>query len=305
MLAQYLQTLAPPLRQWVRLGPGTWSCRVRLEDAEAPLTLTPVRTPPHHEIFFCQDGALTLLRQGTPLRTIRAGEILLLSDLSQVDAMEIPGPLAGIVIAVDTARAQESLRRLCRVMGGIHIDTGEIARFMAAHDGYARVEETLWSRALFATLDELAPADQPAYCIWKTLELLYLLSHHYSLIQQATPLAPAEGPLARIVCEAAAYMAGHLDERLTIAGLSQRFGISQTTFKNEFRRLYGRPVRTWLQEARMKRAAGLLTSTTLSVVAVAQEVGYESTSQFTTIFQRHYGMSPGQFRKKMSKTVSS
>lgn len=304
MLAQYLRKHDPPLTQWRRINPGVESCRVRLGEKDAPMVFTPAKAPRHYEIFFCQSGTLTLRRRDGHLRTIRAGEILLLSDITKIDRMEMPGPLTGILIAVDAARAEESLKRLCLAMGGITIDVTEMAHFMNARDGYVRIEENLWSRALFQTLDEIAPEDQPTYCIWKTMELLYLLSHRHNLYTQVVAVQPADGPLGRIVSEAAAYMAGHLDEKLTIAGLSQRFGISQTTLKNEFRRLYGKPVRTWLQEARMKRAAVLLTCTTLSVLEVAQEVGYESTSQFTAIFQRYYGTSPGQFRKKMSKPAS-
>ena len=50
----------------------------------------------------------------------------------------------------------------------------------------------------------------------------------------------------------------------------------------------------------MERAAQLLRGSSLTVLEVAQSVGYSSGSQFSTAFRERYGTSPGKFRK-MSK----
>ena len=47
-----------------------------------------------------------------------------------------------------------------------------------------------------------------------------------------------------------------------------------------------------------KIAAELLQSSALSVLGVAQSVGYASASQFTAAFRRQYGLTPSQYRKK-------
>ncbi|MCG8399471.1 helix-turn-helix transcriptional regulator, partial [Bacillus atrophaeus] len=57
------------------------------------------------------------------------------------------------------------------------------------------------------------------------------------------------------------------------------------------------PVHTWLQQRRMERAAELLRDSSLSVLGVAQSVGYSSASQFSAAFRRQYGMSPTMYRK--------
>lgn len=92
-------------------------------------------------------------------------------------------------------------------------------------------------------------------------------------------------------------MEEHLDEPLSISDLSRRACLSATTFKEGFRRLYGLPVHTWLQQRRMERAAELLRDSSLSVLGVAQSVGYSSASQFSAAFRRQYGMSPTMYRK--------
>ena len=94
-------------------------------------------------------------------------------------------------------------------------------------------------------------------------------------------------------------MEEHLDEPLTIPALSRRACLSATTFKEEFRRLYGLPVHTWLRQRRMERAAELLHTPGLSLEKVAQAVGYSSVSQFAATFRRYYGVTPGKYRKNV------
>ena len=92
-------------------------------------------------------------------------------------------------------------------------------------------------------------------------------------------------------------MEEHLDEPLTIPALSRLACLSATTFKEGFRRLYGLPVHTWLRQRRIERAAELLRGSSLSVLGVAQSVGYGSASQFSAAFRRQYGMTPAMYRK--------
>jgi AraC-like DNA-binding protein len=92
-------------------------------------------------------------------------------------------------------------------------------------------------------------------------------------------------------------MEEHLDEHLTIPTLSRRALLSATTFKKGFHRMYGLPVHTWLRQRRMERAAKLLQDSSLSVLGVAQAVGYGSVSQFSAAFRRQYGLTPAQYRK--------
>ena len=83
---------------------------------------------------------------------------------------------------------------------------------------------------------------------------------------------------------------------MTLAEFRRAY-LTATTVKEGFRRLYGLPVHTWLQQRRMERAAELLRDSSLSVLGVAQSVGYSSASQFSAAFRRQYGMSPTVYRK--------
>ena len=159
-------------------------------------------------------------------------------------------------------------------------------------------EASPWASTTCANLALLTPPEQSRYAVFKALELLYLLSTH-DLIAETPAAAPgnSNSALTQIVQEVASYMRCHLDERLTIDGLSTRFGVSPTALKKEFRRLYGQPLHAWLQEQRLTQAARLLRESTMTVLEVAQEVGYSSTSQFSAAFVRRFGHAPGQYRR--------
>ena len=63
--------------------------------------------------------------------------------------------------------------------------------------------------------------------------------------------------------------------------------------------MYGQSIHAWLRDRRLERAAELLRASRLSVLGVAQAVGYGSASQFSAAFRQRYGTAPGQYRKNV------
>ena len=280
---------------WAQVMPGARACLFSLE--EGPLSL-PLRLEPlHFEALFCLAGSMTLTRRDGSTLTAGARQVLLLTDLSGVVGASVDAPLEGVLVAVDARGARESLQTICTLLGGLTLDTGRVRRWMAGRGGCAVEGPTHWSRAAFADLDRLPRSEQARWCVWKSVELLYLLS---APEKAETDTAPAlEREVARALADTRRYMEEHLDEPLTIPALSRRACLSATTFKEGFRRLYGLPVHAWLRQRRMERAAELLRSSSLSVLGVAQSVGYGSASQFTAAFRRQYGVTPAQYRKNV------
>ncbi len=280
---------------WTQVMPGARACLFSLE--EGPLSLPLWLEHLHFEALFCLAGSMTLTRRDGSFLTAGARQVLILTDLSNLTGASVDAPLEGILVAVDARGARESLQTICTLLGGLTLDTGRVRRWMAGRGGCAVEGPTHWSRAAFADLDRLPHSEQARWCVWKSVELLYLLS---APEKAETDTAPAlEREVARALADTRRYMEEHLDEPLTIPALSRRACLSATTFKEGFRRLYGLPVHAWLRQRRMERAAELLRSSSLSVLGVAQSVGYGSASQFTAAFRRQYGVTPAQYRKNV------
>ena len=291
MLAEFLADQG----NWAQVMPGAQACLFSL--GEGPVSL-PLRLETlHFEALFCLAGSITLNRRDGPALTASARQVLLLTDLSGVTGASADTPLEGVLVAVDARNARESLNAICTLLGGLTLDTGRVRRWMAGRGGCAVEGPTHWSRAAFADLNRLPHSEQARWCVWKSVELLYLLS---APEKAAVNRAPAlDRDVARTLADTRRYMEEHLDEPLTIPALSRRACLSTTAFKAGFRRLYGLPVHTWLRQRRMERAAELLQGSSLSVLGVAQSVGYGSASQFTAAFRRQYGVTPARYRKNV------
>ena len=203
--------------------------------------------------------------------------------------------LKGVLVAVDARGARASLKAICDLLGGLTLNTDQVRRWMVSRGGCAVEGPSRWSQAAFADLDRLPQCERARWCVWKSVELLYLLSAQGEPAAEMAPVLDQE--MIRTLAETRRYMEENLDEPLSISTLSRRACLSATTFKEGFRRLYGLPVHTWLQQRRMERAAELLRDSSLSVLGVAQSVGYSSASQFSAAFRRQYGMSPTMYRK--------
>ena len=274
--------------QWEQVMPGAEACLFSL--GEGPVSL-PLRLEPlHFEALFCLAGAITLTRRDGSALTAGPGQVLLLTDLSGVVGASAEVPLSGVLVAVDARNAKESLQTICHLLGGLTLDTNRVRQWMASRGGSAVEGPTHWSRAAFAQLERLPQKERARWCVWKSVELLYLL---------CAPQEPVAGQAGNLE-EVARYMEEHLDEPLSIPQLSRRAFLSPTAFKAAFRQRFGLAVHAWLRQRRMERAAQLLRGSSLTVLEVAQTVGYSSGSQFSTAFRQRYGTSPGKFRK-MSK----
>lgn len=291
MLAEFAAHAFPPSACVTPMsGVTVWRFDDITTNAHLPLQLA----PQHYEAFFCLDGTLTLRRTRQRTELVSAQNILLLSSVRSLQMAQASTGLRGLLVAVDGAGAGASLAALSALTGFGPLNTAAVGRRMQAHEGCAVIAASPWANATCANLALLTPPEQSRYAVFKALELLYLLSAH-DLIAE-TP-GNSNSALTQIVQEVASYMRCHLDERLTIDGLSTRFGVSPTALKKEFRRLYGQPLHAWLQEQRLTQAARLLRESTMTVLEVAQEVGYSSTSQFSAAFVRRFGHTPGQYRR--------
>lgn len=291
MLAEFAAHAFPPSACVTPMsGVTVWRFDDITTNAHLPLQLA----PHHYEAFFCLGGTLTLRRTRQRTELVSVQDILLLSSVGSLQMAQASTGLRGLLVAVDGAGAGASLAALSALTGFGPLNTAAVGRRMQAHEGCAVIAASPWANATCANLALLTPPEQSRYAVFKALELLYLLSAH-DLIAE-TP-GNSNSALTQIVQEVASYMRCHLDERLTIDELSTRFGVSPTALKKEFRRLYGQPLHAWLQEQRLTQAARLLRESTMTVLAVAQEVGYSSTSQFSAAFVRRFGHTPGQYRR--------
>jgi two-component system response regulator YesN len=89
----------------------------------------------------------------------------------------------------------------------------------------------------------------------------------------------------------------YADPDVTLEQAAERLQVSPVYFGRVFKQELGISFGHYLTQTRMKRAIQLLTATDLSVLDVAERVGYHSQHYFSTSFRKQFGMSPLQYRK--------
>ena len=158
-----------------------------------------------------------------------------------------------------------------------------------------------WTLSVFSALEKLADDEQSCFCIWKTIELLYMLSTRTIQFKNLND-SFINDRVSRRLNDICTYMELHLDEKNTIEKLSHRFYLSSTSLKKHFLRVYGQSVHKWLLKKRMEKAAELLQFSSMTILQIAQSVGYTGLSQFNVTFKKYFKSTPGQYRN-MSNSV--
>jgi len=282
--------------------PGVQLCRFSLPEPEqgSPRSIPVCGVPLQFEVLFCLSGRLAVqTSKGAPY-VVEAREIFLLSDSSELHSCQYSGNLSGILVAVDAKAAKESLVTVCSTLG-MRLDTRIVKEKMTARNGCLALCGTPWTQSFFETVRYLSEQEQERYCVFKSVELLYLLCTEVSESDES--LSGSGCPVSQSLLEVKAYIQTHLSDKLTIALLCKQFSVSPTFLKEGFRRAYGVPIHTYLIQQRLRRAQELICTTRMPIQQIAQAVGYEGMSQFNAAFKREYGMTPGQYRK-MSETAT-
>ncbi len=95
-----------------------------------------------------------------------------------------------------------------------------------------------------------------------------------------------------------AYINGHFNEELTLAGLSGRFYMNMTYICELFRKYQGTTFSKYLTNLRLEKASRMIRDTRLTLAEIAEAIGYRDYYYFIRQFKRQYGVTPGQFRKE-------
>ena len=240
-----------------------------------------------------------MTRQDGSFLKAGAQQVLLLTDLAGFTGANVDAPLEGVLVAVDAPGRPREPKKHLQFAG--RFDPGH--RPGAAVDGQSG--RLRGSRPHALEPGSLCRPGQPSpkregtmVCVEVGGTALSAL-HPGGTGEGCSPPSPMpDRNLARPLAETRRYMEEHLDEPLTIPALSRRACLSATTFKEEFRRMYGLPVHTWLRQRRMERAAELLHTSGLSLEKVAQAVGYSSVSQICRYFPAVLWGDPWKVSKK-------
>jgi transcriptional regulator GlxA family with amidase domain len=103
--------------------------------------------------------------------------------------------------------------------------------------------------------------------------------------------------------ELQAWIAGHLDDDLSVAALAGRANLSERSFARAFRSEVGQTPAAYVETLRVERARALLEDGAESLEAVAGAAGFSSPEVLRRAFHRRVGVSPAAYRERFRLAV--
>lgn len=149
---------------------------------------------------------------------------------------------------------------------------------------------------LFAELYCVPEQIKNQYYKIKVLEILLFLSA-INPEQEKIENRYFNRDLVARVKEIHSYMVNHLEEKLTIDILSEKFDVAQTSLKKCFKEIYGNSIYAYLKEYRIQKASEFLRKKDYEISRIAGMVGYDNASKFASSFKSVMGINPNEYRK--------
>lgn len=199
----------------------------------------------------------------------------------------------GVVLLVDVEKAQPILDTL---VTETRIDLTQLANRFCEHSDFGMMmEETESVRQIFSSLYKVPDQIKGHYFKLKVIEIFLLLSiisttNH----EKRSSYRKQQVDIVKAVNE---YISTQFMKRITIDSLSDQFDIPTSTLKRCFKGVYGTTIHHYLKECRINAAKHLLQESDQSILEIANAVGYENGSKFTSAFKEATGVTPSAYRK--------
>ncbi|MDD0974784.1 AraC family transcriptional regulator [Pseudomonas fontis] len=241
------------------------------------------------------EPSLMILAQGSKLARLGPRTLEYGAGHYLVQALSVPfmcetfatedEPLLGVAVAIDRIVLGELVQAM-----GLPVDE-QIA---------AQTPESMTSAALDAPMRDsverlLRCLQDPLECqvmgAARVREVLYVaLRGPQAGVLRA--LVEQQGHFARIAA-ALSHLREHYAEPLSVEELASCANMSASTFHEHFKRTTLVSPMQYLKRLRLLKAQQMLIGEGLGVAQVAHRVGYQSTSQFSREYKRHFQRSPG------------
>ncbi|WP_415597625.1 helix-turn-helix domain-containing protein [Liquorilactobacillus nagelii] len=151
---------------------------------------------------------------------------------------------------------------------------------------------------LFNDLKSKSIKDSLLFLKLKVAELILYLKSSQALKDSIRPekLSATDNIIIRNIAE---YLNNNLNKQVSLHFLSIKFNVSQTKLKTLFKEKYGKTFHDYCTAQKMDYAAKLLVKSDMKIFQIANEVGYISSSKFSSAFKTKYFLAPRDFRKKL------
>lgn len=198
----------------------------------------------------------------------------------------------GITIILQT-EGDEALQKMLDFVG---VDIKALAGRVRDMGGIALIRLNERTEHIFDEFYRVTERNRMGYLRLKVPEVLLFLSGE-DLGKERVAARLMSSETSDLLKNAELYIWENLEKPLTIEKLSLLCNMSSTSFKSNFKLIYGCPVHQYVNTVRMQVAAYKLVRTSEKISAVARSVGFKTENKFAVRFAEFYGKTPREYRK--------
>lgn len=143
--------------------------------------------------------------------------------------------------------------------------------------------------------------------VLKPIDMDELLEIVDRILAQGPPVdsKPEEEELPRtyhasIIAKAKQFIRNNLHTPIALADAAESVHLTPHYFGQLFKNECGQLFNTYLTQVRMELACELLQKPDLKIYEICEQVGYIDSKYFGKVFQKTYGMTPNEYRQKLS-----
>lgn len=156
---------------------------------------------------------------------------------------------------------------------------------------------------LYSRLGEITRLQSGFYRVLKLLEILYELSleENFHMLSSSSFANVSTVSDSRRVRKVEEYINKNYNKEIRLQSLADLIGMTPTAFSRFFKLRTGRTISDYIIDLRLGYASRLLADSTMSIVEICYECGFNNVSNFNRIFKRKKGCSPKVFRENYRK----
>ncbi|OUS23666.1 hypothetical protein A9Q99_26855 [Gammaproteobacteria bacterium 45_16_T64] len=252
-----------------------------------------------HELVVCLEPGATLMTGGKQF-TFNAGETFLIqANAPHEFRYNGPNSATALIFCFDNLELSDNLPP--RILPLIHNyfaskiqDPCEEKSIVHNTSDAQNNENIVNARKLQQILDSKCDLHEE---LASSLLSLLLLNH----LVDKQPARIDRNPIQHTKIQyAIQWIDSNLSENASISDAAKEAGMSRAAFTKHFRKYTGKSFTQYITHSRVNFAAGLLAQQSTSITDIAYQSGYNNLGHFFKQFQRHYDMTPSQYRNVMS-----
>ncbi len=101
---------------------------------------------------------------------------------------------------------------------------------------------------------------------------------------------------SKIIASAIKYVNSNYTNRITLNDIEENLHVNPSYFSSLFKNEMGISFIGYINQVRIDYACHLLTESTLSIIDIALEIGFDDQSYFTKVFKKQRGVTPKEYR---------